>query len=87
MKRFGRFPIRSCFVLGVIALIQRSLRLSLSRRGSGNGLDLSGAERVEAVHDGDAGLDFCGLAVGSRDMIGSPKALRLFIRASIRLRT
>ncbi len=30
---------------------------------SGNGLDLGGAERVEAVHEGDADLDFGDLTI------------------------
>ena len=53
---------------------------------SGHTDDLGGAEGGEAVHDGDADVDFGGLAVGVSRGDALPKAFRQRILASIRLR-
>ena len=49
---------RRTFPVGVEA------RLPLTRLASVHANDLGGAEGVEAVHEGDADMDFGGLAVG-----------------------
>ena len=49
---------------GVVAEVSLKTRLPLSPLGSGDAFDLGGAECIEAVHECDADLDFCGLAVG-----------------------
>lgn len=54
----------------------------------GDANDLGGGECVEAVHEGDTDVDFCGLAVwrsGSRAVMRSPEDLRPRIFASMRL--
>ena len=50
--------------MGVVAELHPEARLPLSPVGSGDANDLGGAEGREAVHQGDADVDFGGLAVG-----------------------
>ncbi len=49
---------------GDVAKFRLGREYSLTRQSSGDGFDLSPAEGIEAVRDGDADLDFGGLAVG-----------------------
>lgn len=49
---------------GDVAQISFEHDCSLSRLSSADGFDLGSAKGREAVHDGDADLDFGGLAIG-----------------------
>ena len=51
-------------LLRVVAQLKCLAWLSLSPMGSGHANGLGGGEGVAAVDEGDADLDFCGLAVG-----------------------
>ena len=50
--------------VGVVAQLTRKACQLLSPLTSGHADDLSGAEGVEPVYEGNADLDFGGLAVG-----------------------
>lgn len=64
---------------------QPRTRPSRCRRVMGHELSRP-TEGREAVHKCDADVDLGGLAVGSRDVIRSPQALRRVIFPSIRIR-
>lgn len=49
---------------GVVVEVGTGPQFPLSPVMSAHALDLGGAEGVEAVHEGDADVDFGGLAVG-----------------------
>ena len=49
--------------MGVVAEVRHLPHPPLSPLRSGHALDLGGAEGVEAVHEGNADVDFGGLAV------------------------
>ncbi|WP_147277989.1 hypothetical protein [Paracoccus pantotrophus] len=50
-------------VLGVVAEVSVLAQFSLSALSSCHAFDLGGSEGIEAVHEGDADMDFGGLAV------------------------
>ena len=58
-----RFAV-SAPAIGLVALIGRQDDPPLSPWASGDGLDLGPPKGRAAVHDGDADLDFGGLAIG-----------------------
>ena len=56
--------LRRCLNPGDVAQISPEHDCPLSRHSSADGFDLGPAKGREAVHDGDADLDFGGLAGG-----------------------
>lgn len=71
---------------GIVAAFILRPDAPLSPLGSGHALGLGGAKCIEAVHEGNADLDFGCLVVGSREAMRSPNNLRHVIVASILLR-
>ena len=57
-------PISRRVLEGDVAQFRLRREYCLACQRSGDGFDLGRAESIEAVHDGDASLDFGGLAVG-----------------------
>lgn len=49
---------------GIVAELRLEALLPLTQLPSGDAHDLGGAECVDAVHECDSDVDFCGLAVG-----------------------
>ena len=62
-----RSALKTPLALGAVTHVAHSSRehdCTLTRHSSANGFDLGPAEGREVVHDGDADLDFSGLAIG-----------------------